>query len=101
MRIEDQCFNERGTFEAWNACCNWLKMHRFSVGQTSANAPVGILFTPNILIAKWRNMNDREREGLHAVVEGDRRTGPVVFRVTPAGQAFLKDIRDRSFARDK
>lgn len=76
MRIE---FKQQGTFKAMYAAEAWCRENGISVGQSCATGPTGLLFGQYDWIAKWRNLNARERNELHGTMSGNMRNGPVVI----------------------
>lgn len=81
-------FDLPGDFNALNAAVSWLRGRRFSVGLMQGPDPMGILFGPNILVAKWRNLNTKQRQEQHGVITGEsKRNGPItvtIFATAPA-----------------
>jgi hypothetical protein len=73
-------FDQPGDFEAMHAAETFLETAGFSVGRMQRGDPRGILFG-DFDIAKWRNLNARERAGLHGHLIGDMRAGPVTIRI--------------------
>jgi hypothetical protein len=73
-------FDQPGDFEAMYAAEAFLAAAGFSVGSTQRGDPRGIMFG-DYDIAKWRNLNGREREALHGTMTGNMREGPVTVRI--------------------
>lgn len=77
-------FSHQGVFKAMGAAEKMLLGAGFSIGRGQAHAPRGALFG-SYDIQKWRNLNRADRDALHgAIVPGDNRNGPVIFRTLPA-----------------
>lgn len=75
-------FSNTGDFAAWHDALSFLRARGFSVGALQSNDPVGILFGPNILVAKWRNLNSSHRAQLHGTITAtDMRAGPVTVEI--------------------
>ena len=83
-------FEDSRPFKAWYACEDWLRDLGCSIGRTQRHAPIGVIFEPEHIIMKWRNLSETDRSEMHGLVTGDRRTGPVTFTITKAGAEFLK-----------
>ena len=73
-----KCFQRAGDFESWYECQRWLKERGYSVGSTCFGSPVGVL-RGDYIIAKWRNLNEKERAELDGTVTGDFRNGPLTL----------------------
>lgn len=74
-------FDQTGDFKAVNAACNWLRENGYSYGSMCMNMPIGIL-KGDWCIAKWRNLNAKERKQLDGqLVSDDFREGPVVIQL--------------------
>lgn len=72
-------FSDKGPFQAWYACQNWLSEHGYSYGATSCRAPgVGVL-KGDYCIAKMHNLTKAEVQQLDGIVTGDFRNGPVTL----------------------
>lgn len=72
-------------FEATGRAEQWLGERGFSVGRPQHGAPRGILFG-DFDIQKWRNLDPVGRLGLHGLLTGDGRHGPVhatIFATAP------------------
>lgn len=76
MKIQ---FNQTGTFQAMYAAEAWCRENGISVGQCCATGPTGLLFGKFDWIAKWRNLTQEEKAGLHGTMSGNLRNGPVVI----------------------
>lgn len=62
---------DEGDFVAARRAEQLLQSHGFSVGTTQRGSPRGILFG-DYDIEKWRNLDERDRAGLHGILDGDR-----------------------------
>src|SRR3546814_7973560 len=52
----------------------------FAMGASQVGSPVGLMFG-HYIVSKWRNLNQQQRAELHGIVEGDRRTGPLLVTI--------------------
>jgi hypothetical protein len=80
-------FADDGDFRACNAAEAFLAALGFSVGPCQGPAARGILFG-DFLISKWRKMAKKEIAGLHGVMTGSMRNGPVkitIYNSAPSG----------------
>ena len=84
-------FNQTGDFSAFYAATDWLKEQGYSYGSMCMGEPIGIL-KGNWCIAKWRNLNPKERKQLDGqLVSNDFREGPVVVQLKdPATDEDIK-----------
>lgn len=73
-------FDQKGTFKALDAACQWCRDNGVSFGSSSATGPTGLL-RGDYVIAKWHNLSKVEREQLDGTMSGDFREGPVVIRL--------------------
>lgn len=80
MAGQFKTFSQPGTFEAMGAAEQLLEAAGFSVGSTERGNPRGIMFGSHS-IAKWRNLNGRERAQLDGHLTGDMREGPVTIEI--------------------
>jgi hypothetical protein len=93
-------FNGTEDFEAMHAAEHFLQLAGFSVGSNQRGDPRGIMFG-EYDIAKWRNLNVRERRELHGQMTSDHgtmRSGPIVVTIfdsapQEAKQEFHKTAR--------
>lgn len=76
---------EGDEFEATYAAERWLKERGYSVGRIQGRDPRGVMMGTDWSIAKWRNLNPRERAELHGVVIGAPRSGPVTILIYEGG----------------
>lgn len=80
-------FSGQGAFDALHAAEDFIRSIGASCGSNQRGAPTGIMFG-DFDIAKWRNMNARERGELHGVIDaGDHRNGPVAVRIFDSAPA--------------
>ncbi|KQQ60100.1 hypothetical protein ASF84_05155 [Pseudomonas sp. Leaf127] len=81
-------FDQQGTFAALYAAQKWLTANGYSYSSTCAMHPVAIL-KGDYLIAKWRNLTEKEIQALDGRMDGDFRDGPVwvVLDQTPMREA--------------
>jgi hypothetical protein len=73
-------FDQVGDFKAVHAAEEWCEKQGISVGSMQGPSPRGLMYG-NYAIAKWRNLNDKEREELHGTMTGDMRNGPVTVQI--------------------
>jgi hypothetical protein len=74
-------FNQTGDFKAVNAAQKWLHENGYSYGSMCMDMPIGIL-KGDWCIAKWRNLNAKERKQLDGqLISKDFREGPVVIQL--------------------
>jgi len=69
-------FSEPGTFKALCAAENWLTENGYSYGPGSAMDPVPVL-KGDFIIAKWKNLTEKEVAQLDGKIDGNYRSGPV------------------------
>lgn len=69
-------FENSKTFQACRDAEEWCAALGLSVGRMQAHAPRGLLWG-DFDIAKWRNLNAKERAALDGRMTGDFRNGPV------------------------
>jgi len=80
-------FRGADRFEAYNKAAAFCRRTGFSIASTCGSDPTAIMFG-DWRIAKWRNLSDLERAGVHGAIQGDRQTGPVTVILT--GQCPLE-----------
>lgn len=73
-------FESSTEFEAVDMCERALRLSGFSFADRRRNAPRGVLFG-NEHIGRWRYLTKEERAGLHGVISGDERRGPIVIEI--------------------
>jgi len=73
-------FDQKGTFQALNAARQWCRDNGVSFGSSCARGPTGLL-RGDYCIAKWHNLNAKERAQLDGTMSGDFREGPVTIRM--------------------
>lgn len=75
-------------FPNLNAAMQWCDDNGYSYGSLCNAMPIGIL-KGDFLIAKWRNLTEKERDELDGQItlsaDGDWRNGPVVITLKKAG----------------
>ncbi|MES2904912.1 MAG: hypothetical protein V4696_12060 [Pseudomonadota bacterium] len=76
-------FYAAGDFAASDQAEVFLKEAGFSLGSSRRGAPTACMFG-DYTVSKWRNLNHDERRETHATLTGDRRNGPLSFRLLPA-----------------
>ena len=76
-------FEQKGTFVAWHAACQWLRDNGYSYSSTCAVGPVAVL-KGDYCIAKWRNLTRKEHSELDGTVDGNFREGPLTLRLKAA-----------------
>ena len=76
-------FDQKGTFQALYACEAWLRDNGYSYGSSCRGCPTGVL-KGDFIIAKWLNLNKKEREGVHGTIDGNFREGPVRLHLKTA-----------------
>ena len=77
-------FLQTEDFAASRAAEAWCAEHGYSVGRMQHSDPRGIL-KGDYDIAKWRNLNARERKALDGHMVGDMRHGPVTVTIFERG----------------
>lgn len=92
----EKVFTGDEAFEAFRTAEEFLANRGFSVGSMQRDDPIGVMYG-DCSIAKWRNLSAMERIGLHGVIQGNKRFGPVtvvIFDTAPmeAQSAFAKEI---------
>lgn len=88
-------FNEDGDFNAFYAAHHWLRERGYSIGSMCMDMPIGIL-KGDWCIAKWRNLNAKERNQLDGqLISKDFRKGPVVIRLKDSATAAEIKSGDR------
>lgn len=70
-----------GDFAALRSAEKLLASAGFSMAPGCARQPTGLMFG-DYAIAKWRNLSTQQRAGLHGVMTGDRREGPLKITLT-------------------
>lgn len=68
-------------FHALRCAETFLAVAGFSIAPGSAGDPTPIMFG-DYIVAKWKNLTTRERVGVHGLIEGNRRDGPLTIRLT-------------------
>ncbi len=71
-------FDQKGTFSAKYAAEQWCRDNGVSYGSSCAIGPTGLL-RGKFCIAKWHNLNAKERRELDGTMSGDLREGPVTI----------------------
>ena len=74
-------------FSALNDALEFLWHRGFSVGPGCVGYCQGIMYG-RWKIAKWFNLNAKEREQLHGILSGERRRGPVLISIFMSAPAF-------------
>lgn len=83
-RMIEEIFSEAGDFRAMCAAEAWCDSRGISVGACQRGAARGLMYGDHD-IAKWRNLDQSDRDALDGVMTGDMRHGPVrVWIVGPA-----------------
>lgn len=72
--------DEPDNFSACHTAEDWLKKRGFSLGYMQGPSPRGILFG-DYEIAKWRNLNGKEKKELDGQMTGSMRNGPVMIEL--------------------
>src|SRR3546814_18749727 len=73
-------YNDVGTFASYNRMVREIGAAGFAIGASQVGSPVGLMFG-HYIVSKWRNLNQQKRAELHGIVEGDRRTGPLLVTI--------------------
>ena len=73
-------FDQQGDFAAIDAARKWCADRGISVGSMQRDDPMGLM-VGDYFIAKWRNLNARERKQLDETITGDKRNGPVLLTI--------------------
>ena len=68
-------------FQALDDAITTMKAAGFSMGSGCMPYPTCCMFG-DYMIAKWCNLTPEQRSASHAVMEGDRRNGPLRIRLT-------------------
>lgn len=74
-------------FGAYYQACTWLREQGYSCGSMQRDSPIGIMRGLDWQIAKWRNLNARERGELDGTIEpvyGNFRDGGARIRLKEA-----------------
>jgi len=87
MTTITKTFSDPGTFNAMRAAEEWLKDNGYSVGAGDAVSKKRGILRGDYLIAKFRNLTQRERTALDGMMTGDMREGPVVVTIKVAPEA--------------
>jgi hypothetical protein len=74
-------FTGTDRFEAYNKAAAFCRRAGFSIASTCKGDPTAIMFG-DWLVAKWRNLSQFERAGVHGAIQGNRQTGPVTAILT-------------------
>lgn len=87
-----------GDFAACLIAERFLTKAGFSVGRMQRGDPRGIMLG-EYDIQKWRNLSARDRKGLHGVLVGNMREGPITIQIYPhaphaAKTSFLLTVHD-------
>jgi hypothetical protein len=77
---EQIVFRDDRTFKAYHAACRWCNENGFSTGSMCGHQPIGIL-RGDAIIAKWRNLSQKEISVLDGKMTGDMRNGPVTVTI--------------------
>lgn len=73
-------FHLDGDFQSMYAANKWLKENGYDTGSTCASLPTAAMkgqYNQYDLPLKWKNMTQRERNSVHAIMIGDNRNGPL------------------------
>lgn len=84
----EETFADAGDFRAMCAAEAWCDSRGISVGPCQRGAARGLMYGDHD-IAKWRNLDQNDRDALDGVMTGDMRQGPVRIRIIdlmPAGK---------------
>jgi len=74
-------FTEQGDFKATEAAEAWCKEQGISVGTMQRNSPRG-LKRGECIIAKWRNLDNKDHKLLDGKMTGDPRHGPITVEIS-------------------
>jgi hypothetical protein len=76
-------FESSETFRAYSLAKEFCREHGISYGSSCACSPTALLFG-DYSIAKWRNLNAKERSQVHGTIEAaNMRQGPVTLHIKP------------------
>lgn len=75
-------------FSPINEAQGYLAAHGFAFGPSCVSNKIGVMFGREWRIAKWRNLTPLEQRQCHGLIEGDRRLGPVTFKLFFSAPAF-------------
>ena len=67
----------------------FIRNNGWSIGSSCMGGKRGVIFEPDVLIAKWRNLTLRERETVDAVLEGSYDEPRVLRMVSPRSLQML------------
>lgn len=66
-------------FSAARQAEQWIRARGWSVGPTDRSHIRAVMFGPDWVIAKWRNLTECERGRTDAVLQGSGRKGPLTL----------------------
>jgi hypothetical protein len=73
-------FENKGTFEAYYAACNWCNENGYSYGSMCGSEPIA-LWMGERSISKWKNLSTKERATCDGVMMGEFREGAVTILI--------------------
>ena len=73
-------FDAEGEFQAVYKAQKWCEQRGISVGANQRGSPRGLIIG-DALIAKWRNLSDKDKSELDGTMTGDMRNGPVFIEL--------------------
>lgn len=79
----ERTFTGVDSFQAIEAARTYLRERGYSVGVMCGDLPMAIM-KGDYLIAKWRNLDSKERAMVDGRIEGDMRNGPVTVYLREA-----------------
>lgn len=71
-------FEQKGDFQAMRTAKQWCRDNGVSFASAFGPEPLGLM-RGKFIIAKWCNLNQKERQQLDGKMEGDMRKGPVTI----------------------
>ena len=63
-------FNIEGTFESYYAASKWAKENGYEAGSMDGFNPIALMKDYDY-VAKWHNLNKKERDSVHGVMISD------------------------------
>lgn len=79
--VEKHNFSVNGTFESYYEASRWAKENGYKLGSTDGSNPIAMIKGFDY-IAKWHNLNKKEKETVHGVMLSDSfREKPVTILI--------------------
>jgi len=102
-KAQDLEFESEEDFEAFHDAKDWLQGRGFSVGQMCRDAPIGFK-EGDWAIAKWFNLEMKDKAQLDGYIIGDKRHGPIKIKFGNAARAtedLINEVPERSEKKPK